>query len=86
MFRCVCVVYLKMSFLPPHAGLSGQFLHGRRISVADDQNQASSPMFRTKEALYQSQWEAKLSGVEDEEERHFCMLLESLGASNVFEE
>ncbi|XP_040886544.1 EF-hand calcium-binding domain-containing protein 4B isoform X2 [Toxotes jaculatrix] len=63
-----------------------QFLHGRRISVTDDQNQAPSPIFRTKEALYQSQWEAKLSGVEDEEERHFCMLLESLGASNVFED
>uniref|UniRef100_A0A3B3V6T4 Calcium release activated channel regulator 2A n=1 Tax=Poecilia latipinna TaxID=48699 RepID=A0A3B3V6T4_9TELE len=41
---------------------------------------------RAKEALYQSQWEARLSGVEDEEERHFCMLLESLGASNVFED
>uniref|UniRef100_A0A3B3WSQ1 EF-hand domain-containing protein n=1 Tax=Poecilia mexicana TaxID=48701 RepID=A0A3B3WSQ1_9TELE len=39
-----------------------------------------------REALYQSQWEARLSGVEDEEERHFCMLLESLGASNVFED
>uniref|UniRef100_A0A3B4Z671 Calcium release activated channel regulator 2A n=1 Tax=Seriola lalandi dorsalis TaxID=1841481 RepID=A0A3B4Z671_SERLL len=45
-----------------------------------------SPILRTKEALYQSQWEAKLSGVEDEEEGHFCMLLESLGASNVFED
>ncbi|XP_008291044.1 ras and EF-hand domain-containing protein [Stegastes partitus] len=63
-----------------------QFLHGRRISVTDDQNQAPGPIFRAKEALYQSQWEAKLSGVEDEEERHFCMLLESLGASNVFED
>ncbi|XP_044041491.1 EF-hand calcium-binding domain-containing protein 4B isoform X3 [Siniperca chuatsi] len=63
-----------------------QFLHGRRISVTDDQNQAPSPVFRAKEALYQSQWEAKLSGVEDEEEGHFCMLLESLGASNVFED
>ncbi|XP_035528754.1 ras and EF-hand domain-containing protein homolog [Morone saxatilis] len=63
-----------------------QFLHGRRISVADDQNQAPSPVFRAKEALYQSQWEAKLSAVEDEEEGHFCMLLESLGASNVFED
>nr|XP_046234962.1 EF-hand calcium-binding domain-containing protein 4B isoform X2 [Scatophagus argus] len=63
-----------------------QFLHGRRISVADDQNQALSPVFRAKEALYQSQWEAKLSGVEDEEEKHFCMLLDSLGASNVFED
>lgn len=64
----------------------GQFLHGRRISVTDDQYQASGPVLKTKEALYQSQWEAKLSGDEDEEERHFCMLLESLGAINVFEE
>uniref|UniRef100_A0A8D3C8B4 Calcium release activated channel regulator 2Ab n=1 Tax=Scophthalmus maximus TaxID=52904 RepID=A0A8D3C8B4_SCOMX len=41
----------------------------------------------SREALYQSQWEARLSGGEDgEEERHFCMLLESLGASNVFED
>ncbi|XP_034529417.1 ras and EF-hand domain-containing protein-like [Notolabrus celidotus] len=63
-----------------------QFLHGRRISVADDQIQAPGSVFRTKEAFYQSQWEAKLSGVEDEEERHFCMLLESLGAINVFED
>uniref|UniRef100_UPI0037E77DD0 EF-hand calcium-binding domain-containing protein 4B isoform X2 n=1 Tax=Semicossyphus pulcher TaxID=241346 RepID=UPI0037E77DD0 len=63
-----------------------QFLHGRRISVTDDQIQAPASVFRAKEALYQSQWEAKLSGVEDEEERHFCMLLESLGASNVFED
>ncbi|XP_032445091.1 ras and EF-hand domain-containing protein isoform X2 [Xiphophorus hellerii] len=63
-----------------------QFLHGRRISVTDDQTQATGPVLKAKEALYQSQWEARLSGVEDEEERHFCMLLESLGASNVFED
>ncbi|KAM9846021.1 EF-hand calcium-binding domain-containing protein 4B [Aulostomus maculatus] len=63
-----------------------QFLHGRRISVTDEYNQAPGPGFRAKEALYQSQWEAKLSGGEDEEERHFSMLLESLGASNVFED
>ncbi|XP_034719307.1 ras and EF-hand domain-containing protein isoform X2 [Etheostoma cragini] len=62
-----------------------QFLHGRRISVTDDQNQVPGLVVRAKEALYQSQWEAKLSGV-DEEEGHFCMLLESLGASNVFED
>lgn len=57
--------------------------------MADDQNvnQAPGPIVRAKEALYQSQWEAKLSGVEDEEEEgHFSMLLESLGASSVFEE
>ncbi|XP_029969426.1 ras and EF-hand domain-containing protein isoform X2 [Salarias fasciatus] len=63
-----------------------QFLRGRRISVADDQYPAPGPIHRAKEAFYQSQWEAKLSAVEDEEERHFCMLLESLGASNVFED
>lgn len=50
--------------------------------MVDDHSQALGK----KEALYQSQWEAKLSAMEDEEERHFCMLLESLGASNVFEE
>lgn len=63
--------------------MPGKFLHGRRLS---EDYQGSGPAFRIKEALYQSQWEAKLSAVEDEEERHFCMLLESLGASNVFEE
>uniref|UniRef100_A0A8C6KNX7 Calcium release activated channel regulator 2A n=1 Tax=Nothobranchius furzeri TaxID=105023 RepID=A0A8C6KNX7_NOTFU len=45
------------------------------------------PVSKAKEALYQSQWEARLSGMEDEEEEgHFTMLLESLGASNVFED
>ncbi|XP_033989540.1 ras and EF-hand domain-containing protein isoform X2 [Trematomus bernacchii] len=63
-----------------------QFLHGRRISVTDEQNPALGHGIRAKEALYQSQWEAKLSGVDSEEEGHFCMLLESLGASNVFED
>ncbi|XP_023284937.1 ras and EF-hand domain-containing protein-like isoform X1 [Seriola lalandi dorsalis] len=78
----------RTGYLTLEAFSSGfsQFLHGRRISVTDDQNQTPSPILRTKEALYQSQWEAKLSGVEDEEEGHFCMLLESLGASNVFED
>ncbi|XP_039647386.1 ras and EF-hand domain-containing protein isoform X2 [Perca fluviatilis] len=74
-------------YLTQEAFSSGfsQFLHGRRISVTDDQNQAPGPVVRANEAFYQSQWEAKLSGV-DEEEGHFCMLLESLGASNVFED
>ncbi|XP_054480847.1 EF-hand calcium-binding domain-containing protein 4B isoform X2 [Anoplopoma fimbria] len=78
----------RTGYLTLEAFSSGfsQFLHGRRISVADDQNQAPGPVIRAKEALYQSQWEAKLSGGEDEEEGHFCMLLESLGASNVFED
>ncbi|XP_053270736.1 EF-hand calcium-binding domain-containing protein 4B [Pleuronectes platessa] len=64
-----------------------QFLHGRRISITDDHStRAPSPTCRANEALYQSQWEAKLSGGEDEEERHFSMLLDTLGASHVFED
>lgn len=54
--------------------------------MADEPSQTPCPVFRAKEALYQSQWEAKLSAAEDEEEGHFSMLMESLGASNVFEE
>ncbi|XP_069020846.1 EF-hand calcium-binding domain-containing protein 4B [Embiotoca jacksoni] len=79
----------RAGYLTLEAFSSGfsQFLHGRRISVTDDQNPAHhGPVVRAKEALYQSQWEAKLSGGEDDEEKHFCMLLESLGASNVFED
>ena len=53
--------------------------------MGDDLSPA--PRLRVKETLYQSQWEARLAGGEDEEEeQHFSMLLESLGAGNVFEE
>lgn len=38
------------------------------------------------EVLYQRQWEARLVQGEDDEERHFCMLMESLGASSIFEQ
>uniref|UniRef100_A0AAQ6ANB3 EF-hand domain-containing protein n=1 Tax=Amphiprion ocellaris TaxID=80972 RepID=A0AAQ6ANB3_AMPOC len=39
------------------------------------------------EVLYQTQWEESLArGEEDEEEKHFCMLMESLGANSVFED
>uniref|UniRef100_A0A8C4HCZ6 EF-hand domain-containing protein n=1 Tax=Dicentrarchus labrax TaxID=13489 RepID=A0A8C4HCZ6_DICLA len=37
--------------------------------------------------LYQTQWEESLTKRdEDEEEKHFCMLMESLGAKSVFED
>ncbi len=38
------------------------------------------------EALDRSSGDDQLSENEDDEERHFSMLMESLGASNVFEE
>ncbi|XP_061662818.1 EF-hand calcium-binding domain-containing protein 4B isoform X2 [Syngnathoides biaculeatus] len=78
----------RAGYLTLEAFSSGfsQFLRGRRISVTDEPVQTQDRPLGTKEAFYQSQWEAKLSGGEDEEEGHFCMLLDSLGASNVFED
>ncbi|XP_014003401.2 EF-hand calcium-binding domain-containing protein 4B [Salmo salar] len=67
-----------------------EFLFGRRISVTEGMGDAC-PISKEAnqgppDSLYQTQWEERLMGSEDEEERHFCMLMESLGASNVFED
>ncbi|XP_056138222.1 EF-hand calcium-binding domain-containing protein 4B [Lampris incognitus] len=62
-----------------------EFLSGRKISVEEGTGE-TSPRGSPPEALYQSQWDEKLTAGEDEEEQHFCMLLESLGASNVLED
>lgn len=59
----------------------GEFLFGQKISVE------KAPCKSHAEVLYQTQWEAGLArGEDDEEEKHFCMLMESLGANSVFEE
>lgn len=63
----------------------GEFIFGQRLSVGDRTGEAS-PCETAAETLYQSQWEEQLAGSEDDEEKHFCMLMDSLGASNVFEE
>ncbi|XP_046890340.1 EF-hand calcium-binding domain-containing protein 4B [Hypomesus transpacificus] len=62
-----------------------EFIFGQRLSVGDRTGEAS-PCETAAETLYQSQWEEQLAGSEDDEEKHFCMLMDSLGASNVFEE
>ncbi|KAJ8245390.1 hypothetical protein GJAV_G00270240 [Gymnothorax javanicus] len=36
--------------------------------------------------LYQSQWEERLAGYEDEEDRYFTLLMENLGANSVFQD
>ncbi|XP_022605631.1 ras and EF-hand domain-containing protein homolog isoform X2 [Seriola dumerili] len=63
-----------------------KFLFGREISVEEsmeDKNPCKSPS----EVLYQTHWEeSRARGDEDEEEKHFCMLMESLGANSVFED
>lgn len=64
----------------------GEFLFGQKISVEEgmgDENPCKGPP----EVLYQTHWEESLAkGYEDEEEKHFWMLMESLGANSVFEE
>lgn len=46
----------------------------------------SPPCKTPAEVLYQTQWEDGLRQPdEDEEEEHFSMLMESLGANSVFE-
>ncbi|XP_049329270.1 EF-hand calcium-binding domain-containing protein 4B [Astyanax mexicanus] len=57
------------------------FLHGRRVSEVEDQISGVLP--KVPEALYQDEAQ---SANEDDEESHFSMLMESLGASNVLEE
>uniref|UniRef100_A0AAQ4RQG8 EF-hand domain-containing protein n=1 Tax=Gasterosteus aculeatus aculeatus TaxID=481459 RepID=A0AAQ4RQG8_GASAC len=69
-----------------------EFLFGRKISFAEgmeeekeeeEEKARKSPA----EVLYQSQWEEnEARGGEDEEEKHFSMLMESLGANSVFED
>ncbi|CAJ1057172.1 EF-hand calcium-binding domain-containing protein 4B [Xyrichtys novacula] len=62
------------------------FLFGQRIPVEEDmgeKNRGVSPP----EVLYQSQrQESLVTGEEDEEEEHFSMLMDSLGANSVFED
>ncbi|XP_056604818.1 EF-hand calcium-binding domain-containing protein 4B [Triplophysa dalaica] len=57
-----------------------KFLHGRRISVTEDL--ILSPSQNVSGDLHQSQWDEFESGNEDEEERHFSMLMDC----NVFED
>uniref|UniRef100_A0A672GU40 Ras and EF-hand domain-containing protein homolog n=1 Tax=Salarias fasciatus TaxID=181472 RepID=A0A672GU40_SALFA len=63
-----------------------EFLFGRRVSAVEGPVQ-KLPSQSLPEVLYQTQWEESLAkGEEDEEEKHFSMLMESLGANSVFED
>ncbi|XP_012688537.2 EF-hand calcium-binding domain-containing protein 4B [Clupea harengus] len=65
-----------------------EFMFGQRVSVSELGEEGAVDA-TPPEALYQSRWEESLTGGgggEEEEERNFCMLMESLGASNVFED
>lgn len=63
--------------------LLGSFLFGDTISEEEVMGEKNS----LAEVLYQSHTEESVAKSEaDEEEKHFSMLMESLGANNVFEE
>ncbi|KAM7396402.1 hypothetical protein PAMP_019445 [Pampus punctatissimus] len=65
--------------------MRGEFLFGQKISVEEgmgEKNSSKTPP----EVLYQSQWEENLTTSEDDEEKHFSMLMENLGANSVFED
>ncbi|XP_077424476.1 EF-hand calcium-binding domain-containing protein 4B [Vanacampus margaritifer] len=62
-----------------------EFLYGRNIALNDgmgDKPHHTKPP----EVLYHSRWEESAATTEDDEEKHFSMLMESLGANNVFED
>uniref|UniRef100_A0A3Q1F8F7 Calcium release activated channel regulator 2A n=1 Tax=Acanthochromis polyacanthus TaxID=80966 RepID=A0A3Q1F8F7_9TELE len=59
-----------------------EFLSGQKISAEEGMGE-KNPNKSLPEVLYQTQWEESLArGEEDEEEKHFCMLMESLGANS----
>ncbi|RXN19689.1 ras and EF-hand domain-containing-like protein [Labeo rohita] len=60
------------------------FLHGQKVSMTEEL--INTPSQKLPEALDQSSGDEELSENEDDEERHFSMLMESLGASNVFQD
>ncbi|KAM4618189.1 EF-hand calcium-binding domain-containing protein 4B [Polymixia lowei] len=62
-----------------------EFLFGRKITVEEGMGERR-PSKNPPEALYQSHWEERLVTSGDEEEKHFCTLMETLGANNVFED
>ncbi|XP_061532849.1 EF-hand calcium-binding domain-containing protein 4B isoform X2 [Phycodurus eques] len=62
-----------------------EFLYGRNISLKEGMGD-NRPCTKPPEVLYHSRWDESLPTSEDEEEKHFSMLMESLGANNVFEE
>ncbi|XP_069018348.1 EF-hand calcium-binding domain-containing protein 4B [Embiotoca jacksoni] len=63
-----------------------EFLFGRKISAKEGMGE-KNPSKNLPEVLYQTQWEESLNRrEEDDEENHYCMLMENLGANNVFKD
>ncbi|XP_051580555.1 EF-hand calcium-binding domain-containing protein 4B [Myxocyprinus asiaticus] len=63
-----------------------EFMFGPGVPSAEPHPGAESVSGKTPEVMYESQWEERVSGGENDEEKHFSMLMENLGASNIFED
>ncbi|KAJ0069480.1 hypothetical protein NL108_008268, partial [Boleophthalmus pectinirostris] len=61
-----------------------EFLFGQNGSVEANMEE-KNPGNGEVETVYQGQWEESLVSPDDEEEQHFTMLMESLGANHIFE-
>ncbi|KAJ0029756.1 hypothetical protein NQD34_004753 [Periophthalmus magnuspinnatus] len=61
-----------------------EFLFGQNVHVESNM-EVNTSGHDSVETVYQGQWEEHLSGPDDEEEKHFALLMDSLGASHVFE-
>uniref|UniRef100_A0A8C6SI53 Calcium release activated channel regulator 2A n=1 Tax=Neogobius melanostomus TaxID=47308 RepID=A0A8C6SI53_9GOBI len=62
-----------------------EFLYGPKTTgelSMDEKNSSNSAV----EIVYQGQWDDRLASPDDEEEQHFSMLMDSLGANHIFEE
>ncbi|XP_077049746.1 EF-hand calcium-binding domain-containing protein 4B [Siphateles boraxobius] len=63
-----------------------EFMFGTGVAPVEPHVGEEPVSRKTPEVLYESQWEERISRAEDDEEKHFCMLMEKLGASNIFED
>ncbi|XP_057204523.1 EF-hand calcium-binding domain-containing protein 4B isoform X1 [Triplophysa rosa] len=63
-----------------------EFMFGPGVPSVEPHSAVESLSQQTTEVLYESQWEEGFTGGEDDEEKHFCMLMENLGASKIFED
>lgn len=70
-----------------HVFGAGEFIFGPTASAVNPQPASEHDVeLISPDMLYQSQWEDELCVSKDDEEKHFCILMENLGANNVFEE
>lgn len=60
------------------------FLFGQKATVEDSMEEKNQRNGKV-EIVYEGQWQDRLASPDDEEEQHFSMLMDSLGANNIFE-